>query len=74
MRKTFISLIALIMTLIIGTCDAATYTLPEKMKNQLGRGVKKDLLVINSGMIYDGDDKYQKEEITWKPDLMYPGN
>ena len=42
MRKTFISLIALIMTLIIGTCDAATYTMPEKMKNQLaiGSGLK----------------------------------
>ena len=38
MKKKVFALIVLMIILVTGTCSAATYTLPEKMYNQLAIG------------------------------------
>ena len=51
MRKSIISLIALILAMITCTCQAASYTLPEKMSNQLaiGSGLKGTFTITSEG-------------------------
>ena len=51
MKKKCISVIVLLMILVTGTCYAATYTLPEKMSNQLaiGSGLKGTFTISSEG-------------------------
>ena len=51
MKKRVIALIVLMIILVTGTCSAATYTLPEKMFNQLtiGSGLKGTFTVTAEG-------------------------
>ena len=51
MKKAVISLITLILVLIIGTSQAVSYTLPEKMYNQLaiGSGLKGSFVIAAEG-------------------------
>ncbi len=51
MKKKVIALIVLMIILVTGTCSAATYTLPEKMYNQLviGSGLKGIFKVTAEG-------------------------
>lgn len=51
MKKRIIALIVLMIILVTGTCSAATYTLPEKMYNQLaiGSGLKGTFTVTAEG-------------------------
>ena len=51
MKKRFISLLVLAIILVTGTCHAASYTLPEKMNNQLsiGSGLKGTFTVTAEG-------------------------
>ena len=51
MKKIISSLIALLLVIITGTCQAASYTLPEKMSNQLaiGSGLKGTFTVTADG-------------------------
>ena len=51
MKKRLVALIALMIILVTGTCSAATYTLPEKMYNQLaiGSGLKGTFTVTAEG-------------------------
>lgn len=54
MKKRFIPLIAFILVLITGTSLSASYTLPEKMSNQLaiGSGLKGTFTITASGEKY----------------------
>ena len=51
MKKRIVFLIAMALILTIGTCQAASYTLPEKMYNQLaiGSGLKGSFTVTAEG-------------------------
>ena len=51
MKKRFISMIMLMIILVAGTCHAASYTLPEKMHNQLsiGSGLKGSFTITAEG-------------------------
>ena len=51
MKKKIMALIALLLALITGTCQAANYTLPEKMSNQLaiGSGLKGTFIITAEG-------------------------
>lgn len=51
MKKRIVSFIVLAVVLITGTCNAASYTLPEKMSNQLaiGSGLKGTFTVAAEG-------------------------
>ena len=51
MKKRFISVVLLLIILTTGTCHAASYTLPEKMYNQLaiGSGLKGSFSVTAEG-------------------------
>ena len=51
MKKKIVSMIMLIVILTAGTCSAASYTLPEKMTNQLaiGSGLKGTFTVTAEG-------------------------
>ena len=51
MKKKIMALIALLLALITGTCQAAHYTLPEKMSNQLaiGSGLKGTFIITAEG-------------------------
>ena len=54
MKKRLVLLLALVMVLITGSCVAATYTLPEKMYNQLaiGSGLKGTFTLTAEGEKY----------------------
>ena len=51
MKKKIISLIVLMLVIVTGTCQAASYTLPEKMANQLaiGSGLKGTFSITTKG-------------------------
>lgn len=51
MKKRFFSMIVLMIILLTGTCHAASYTLPEKMYNQLsiGSGLKGSFRISAEG-------------------------
>ena len=51
MKKRFVSMIVLMIILVTGSCHAASYTLPEKMYNQLsiGSGLKGSFTVTAEG-------------------------
>ena len=55
MSKRVVSIIVLLIVLLTGTCHAATYTLPEKMSNQLaiGSGLKGTFTVAAEGEKFD---------------------
>ena len=54
MKKRLVLLLALVLVLITGSCVAATYTLPEKMYNQLaiGSGLKGTFTLTAEGEKY----------------------
>lgn len=51
MKKRLFSIIALLLILVTGTCSAVSYTLPEKMYNQLsiGSGMKGSFCITAEG-------------------------
>ena len=51
MKKRFISIFVLLMVMAVNICQAASYTLPEKMYNQLsiGSGLKGNFLITAEG-------------------------
>lgn len=55
MKKRLLTLIILIIVMTVGTCQAAGYTLPEKMYNQLaiGSGLKGTFSIIAEGDAFD---------------------
>ena len=55
MKKRFVCLIALMLSLVIGAGQAASYTLPEKMYNQLaiGSGLKGSFSITAEGEAFD---------------------
>ena len=55
MKKWLFTVVALILVLAICTCQAAEYTLPEKMYNQLaiGSGLKGSFSISSEGEMFD---------------------
>ena len=55
MKKLLFTLLAMMLVLSIGTCQAAEYTLPEKMYNQLavGSGLKGTFSISSEGEMFD---------------------
>ena len=55
MKKTLLALLALILVLATCTCQAAEYTLPEKMHNQLaiGSGLKGTFSISSEGEMFN---------------------
>lgn len=55
MKKTFFNFLALILVLVTCTCQAAEYTLPEKMYNQLaiGSGLKGTFSISSEGEMFN---------------------
>ena len=55
MKKTLFTLLALILVLATCTCQAAEYTLPEKMHNQLaiGSGLKGTFSISSEGEMFN---------------------
>ena len=55
MKKRLFSLIILMMVMAVGSCHAASYTLPEKMYNQLaiGSGLKGTFTIAAEGDAFD---------------------
>lgn len=55
MKKKLFSMITLMIMLLTGTCHAASYTLPEKMNNQLaiGSGLKGTFSITATGETFD---------------------